>query len=63
LSHASIPFYSGYFRDGILLFAQASLDCDPISAVAGMTGTWHHMELFSTERGFGEFFCLELQFS
>jgi hypothetical protein len=28
-SHASSPFCSGYFGDGVLLFAQASLDHDP----------------------------------
>jgi hypothetical protein len=36
LSHASNPFCSGYFGNSVLLFAQASLDHDPI--FPGMTG-------------------------
>jgi hypothetical protein len=29
LSHASSPFFSGYFGDKFSLFAQVSLDCNP----------------------------------
>jgi hypothetical protein len=47
LSHAYSPFCSGYFGDRVLLFAQASLDCDPpILAVAEMTGAYHIMPSF-----------------
>jgi hypothetical protein len=28
LGHTSSPFCSGYFGDKVLLFAQATLDCD-----------------------------------
>jgi hypothetical protein len=38
------------FCDKISLFTQASLDSDPpivrLSAIAGMIGTRHHMQLF-----------------
>jgi hypothetical protein len=45
----SSPFFSGYFRDRVLIFVQASLAYDlPIlhflSAIAGMTGACHFLD-------------------
>jgi hypothetical protein len=42
LCHTSSPFCSGYFRDRVLLFAQAGLDLTDLlyaSDISGVTGT------------------------
>jgi hypothetical protein len=54
LTHISNPFCSGYFRDKILLFAQARLDFDNIftfPTVSEMTGVPHRTYLFASEIG------------
>jgi hypothetical protein len=49
LSQTSSPFYSGYFRDKVSLFARASLDHSPstsrLPTVTGMTGVHHCTQL------------------
>jgi hypothetical protein len=48
------PYWFGYFRNRLSLYAQASLDLDLLifaSPVAGMTGTHHHMQLLLVKMG------------
>jgi hypothetical protein len=50
LNHTPSPFCSGYFRDRVLLFAQASLNPDShfmFPTVAGMTGMYYHAQLLA----------------
>jgi hypothetical protein len=62
LSHNFCAFCSSYFVDNVSSFAQVNLICDPpifmLSAVAEMTGVYHHTQLFPIEMGSCELFCL-----
>jgi hypothetical protein len=47
LSHASSSFFSSYFGDRVLLFAQAILDCDlPILSFPLLLGREAHAQIF-----------------
>jgi hypothetical protein len=53
LSHPSNPLFCGYFGDRISFFAQAGPELQSsyfeLPSIAGMTGLYHHTQLFSIE--------------
>jgi hypothetical protein len=63
LSHTSSTFSSGYLRDRVSLFAQASLDLIllhlSLPTISGISDGHHHTQLFLfAEIGVNRTFCL-----